>query len=119
MANKRTPVLKKHKEFNDIKVDGRRVRLSPWLLFTFLVNDFGHLRAGWTISSKVGGAVQRNRYKRWCRQFFNSLNLLDKSLSFDVNIVFLAGTLKDGKELKYEEFKLLMEKGISQLRKAA
>lgn len=88
-------------------------------MFCYLPNKFGHLRVGWTVPTKVGSAVKRNRFKRWCREFFKSLNSQDKDLSYDVNIVFLAETGKRDKEIKYEEFKLLMYNGLKRLSKIA
>lgn len=119
MASNRLLVLRKHKEFDDIKSNGSRVRLGGVLLFCYLANSYGALRVGWTVPSKVGTAVKRNRFKRWCREYFKSLNSQEKQLSFDVNIVFLNDVSKRDEELKYEEFKQLMQSGIKRLAKNA
>jgi ribonuclease P protein component len=43
---------------------------NAWLVLYGAVNDVGHPRLGLTVSRRVGGAVERNRWKRLVREAF-------------------------------------------------
>jgi ribonuclease P protein component len=82
----------------------------------FKKNQLDHSRYGWTASRKVGSAVIRNRLKRWCREYFRSV---DGSLkqNLDINVVFKPTNLEFYKSLKHSEFSETIERGWSQLAK--
>lgn len=50
-------------------------------------------RIGVTVSRKVGGAVQRNRVKRWVREYFR-LNRTELQPSSDIVVIARAGADK-------------------------
>jgi ribonuclease P protein component len=43
---------------------------NSWLVLYGAANELGHPRLGLTVSRRVGGAVQRNRWKRLLREAF-------------------------------------------------
>ncbi len=48
-----------------------------------LANRLGRSRVGFTVTKKLGGAVERNRIKRMLREIYR-LNRLSESGSFDI-----------------------------------
>ncbi len=48
----------------------RNSAANPWLVLNGAANDLGHQRLGITVSRRVGGAVERNRWKRLLREAF-------------------------------------------------
>lgn len=112
MANNRITVLKRSSDFERIKLSGKKIVPCRWLLIGFLKNDSGHCRVGWTVSTKVGTAVTRNKLKRWCRNYFKSADFSLKS-DFDINIVFRPTQQNDFyKELKFHIFKETLDKAF-------
>ncbi len=63
------------------------VKISHWLLFSFVKNQRGNLRVGWTYPTYVGPAVVRNRFKRWSREFVRHLTENVKNTPADINIL--------------------------------
>ncbi|MES2643735.1 MAG: ribonuclease P protein component [Myxococcota bacterium] len=51
---------------------GRKIR-SPHLLLVVCRGADPESRVGWTVSRKVGGAVTRNRVKRWLREVVRAI----------------------------------------------
>lgn len=41
---------------------------TPYLVLVLLPNDLDHNRYGFAVGRRVGGAVRRNRVKRWMRE---------------------------------------------------
>ena len=50
--------------------DARNSASNAWIVLYGAVGDAGHPRIGLTVSRRVGGAVQRNRWKRLLREAF-------------------------------------------------
>lgn len=67
-------------------------------------------RVGWTLPRNVGGAVVRNRLKRWTRDYLRARAENLKDIRFDVNLVF-RGQGKDSlKAVKREELEIELRK---------
>jgi ribonuclease P protein component len=80
--NRKSRILNKQIDFDDLRKSGKRFTYSRWLSINYFHNEKGYLRYGFTISAKVAPAVTRNRLKRLFRE------ILQKSLKsgFDPNI---------------------------------
>lgn len=64
------------------------IQITPWLIAGALKNNRGSVRVGLTIPTYVGGAVVRNRMKRWVRSFVQNMSEDKKSVAMDLNIIF-------------------------------
>lgn len=58
-----------HKEFDLVWKGGRKIHV-PHFLIVILQKNCGPTRLGLTVSRKIGGAVSRNRVKRFLREYF-------------------------------------------------
>ena len=76
-----------------MKERGTRLHAGEYVVIA-LRNDQGGPRAGFTVSSQVGGAVVRNRVKRWLREAFRSV--APALPSFDVVFIARAAAPKAG-----------------------
>lgn len=61
--------IRKGKDFASVRKEGKRITGKNFVVF-LKTNDLGIRRLGLAVSSKVGGAVKRNRIKRLFREFF-------------------------------------------------
>lgn len=61
--------LRKRPEFLELSRTGKKVHSANFLVIS-KVNGAGKARLGITVSGKVGNAVERNRVKRFVREFF-------------------------------------------------
>lgn len=61
--------LLKGKDFASVRKEGKRIAGKSFVMF-LKTNNLGIRRLGLAVSSKVGGAVKRNRIKRLLREFF-------------------------------------------------
>jgi ribonuclease P protein component len=80
--------VRKRAEYLAIQNEGRRFSSPHYLLFVRPAADAAHpARLGLTVSRKVGGAVQRNRVKRWIRECYRRMK---DTLPAGVDIVVVA-----------------------------
>jgi len=79
----KTESLKENRDFKRLYHRGRTVVGSCMVLYT-QPNRLGRNRLGITASTKVGGAVQRNRARRRLKESFRALGLKQ---GFDIVIV--------------------------------
>lgn len=77
--------LLKSKDFALVKKDGKRITVNNLIIF-LKTNDIGIRRLGLAVSSKVGGAVKRNRIKRILREIFR----LNKEVFPASNDIFIS-----------------------------
>jgi len=68
---KKAARLRRRREFLAVQERGRKLPAGPYLVL-LLPNGCGRARLGITVSSKVSGAVGRNRVKRWVREAFRA-----------------------------------------------
>lgn len=110
MVNNKLTTLTKSSDFLRLKENGRRKKLSPWLLVNWNSNDLGYLRVGVTIPKKVGNAVTRNYLRRKIKEVTRALLKEGPIGGLDVNFVFLPQK-SDGffKELSKLEFRTAVE----------
>src|SRR3989304_8120135 len=65
----KTERILKNKDFVSVRKQGKRFTSKGLVLF-LKINSLGIRRLGLAVSSKVGGAVKRNRIKRLLRELF-------------------------------------------------
>ncbi len=85
------------------------MRVSPAFFVVFKPNSLGHLRVGWTLSRKSGGAVDRNKVKRYLRESLNKFPDKNK-YPMDCNFIFQSCTHKD-----VESFNIFYKKTFSKV----
>ena len=66
---RRADRVRLHREFDHVYQRGRRVA-GRYALLHAVPNGLGRPRLGTTVGRRVGGAVVRNRVKRWIRETF-------------------------------------------------
>ncbi|MFN7905037.1 MAG: ribonuclease P protein component [Pseudobdellovibrionaceae bacterium] len=108
----KTTSLRTIQDFEILKENGRRRKILPWVLVSFMFNKLGYHRLGVTASKKIGSAVMRNRLKRWCRNYLRQ-NHPKSDRTYDFNVIFLPQNTKTNREFyqtrKYSEFKQSMD----------
>lgn len=76
----------KSKDFALIRKEGKRVASKNFVIF-LKVNSLGIRRLGLAVSTKVGGAVQRNRIKRLLRECFRlNKEILPPSMDIFISV---------------------------------
>lgn len=90
-------------DFLRVYDEGRRVREGGFLLF-YLRNDAGRHRLGVTVPSRLGGAVQRNRVKRWLREIFRHNRQALGGVPLDVVLNVSEGGIGAGQRRLQEAF---------------
>lgn len=118
MANNQLNVIRRKQDFETLKLSGLKVTPSRWLLLSFKKNDLEYCRFGWTIGGKVGNAVVRNRFKRWCRDYFRQSQSSSK-VCLDLNVVIRPGQQEFYKQLSHSEFLESLDKGWKSVLKMA
>ncbi|PIS09948.1 MAG: ribonuclease P protein component [Bdellovibrio sp. CG10_big_fil_rev_8_21_14_0_10_47_8] len=105
MGNKSKAIsLKRSSDFDLIRIEGRKKKLSSWLLLSYKKNDLGCLRYGCTISRKVGNAVVRNKLRRWVREYFRRATSNGEIPEIDINFIFKPMPEGYYRELSHKEF---------------
>ena len=94
--------IKKKSDFEKLKKFGKRVYLTSWLVINVAKNSDNTVRAGYTISAKVGGAVIRNKLRRWRREIIRHW-AKENALGVDINVVFKPKESGFYKKLKFAE----------------
>ena len=115
VASKPIERLKKSAEFSRLKNEGRKVRVSSWLLLSFEKNELKILRYGTTVPRKIGTAVVRNKLKRWVKAFIYSSSEFH-TLEVDINFVFLP-TGQNCSKLKFAEVFEEFHKGLMKIKR--
>lgn len=106
---KRENRLKKNKHFNYIYKHGSWYKM-PDLSLVYIKTKVKPFQVGFSVSSKLGKAVVRNKLKRRMREIFNSLvPVIDRRY----NYIFVA---KEG--LKDKDFYQIKEEMLSIIKKA-
>ena len=90
---KKTATIKENRTFQRIYKRGRSA-LTPFLVLYCRPNNLGHNRLGVTVSTKLGGAVVRNRARRRLREVYR-LAQGDLVQGFDI-IAVARGRAVDG-----------------------
>lgn len=85
------------------------------MILSFKENELGVLRYGWTISTKVGSAVIRNKIKRWCREYFRTAVSDGFHPELDVNVVLRPMPKDFYQRISHEEFIRVLDKGFKSL----
>jgi ribonuclease P protein component len=84
--------LRRPFEFERVRKRGRSWT-THLLVLSVLGNDCGYNRYGFAVGRRIGGAVRRNRVKRWLRE---AVRCLHPSLVQGYDLVFIArGPLAD------------------------
>lgn len=84
--------VKRRHDFLVIKKQGKVHRTSHFLIIIDK-KKIGATRLGVTLTRKIGGAVVRNRIKRYLREFFR-VEYLSLPTSADISIIGLRGAEK-------------------------
>ena len=85
--------LRRRTEFLRVQTEGKRI-WSGDVLVIARQNTVGAPRLGITASSKVGGAVIRNRIKRWAREAFRGV--APKLGAYDIVVIARKGAATMG-----------------------
>ena len=80
---RRSETLRTTAEYRRLAREGAR-RHGPLLQLQLAPNRLAHPRIGTTVGRKVGGAVVRNRLKRWTRECYRRSALRAALPSFDL-----------------------------------
>jgi len=89
--------LKKNLEFKRVYKQGRSVA-NRFAVMYILHNGTPHRKAGFSVSKKIGGAVERNKLKRLFREVYR---LNQENLINGIDIVFIAR--QAAKEASFQE----------------
>lgn len=80
------------------------------------------LHVGWTIPAYVGGAVIRNRLKRWIREYLRTLDHGKENqkniIGIDVNFIFKKKSSEFFRKLERQDLYEVLDLGFKRLRKS-
>ena len=99
----RTYSLKRHKEFRFTYRTGKRVSTDCFTLVTARNRD-KRLQVGFSVSKKVGNAVERNRCKRRLKACFSGLL---SSVKQNGNLIFVAK--REALDIPFSQMQHMME----------
>lgn len=117
MGSKKTDHrLRARSDFERLKENGKKSSVRRWFVAVYTERTTGGLRYGFTITRKVGGAVLRNRLKRWGRECFRRLSDLE-TLAFDVNVIIRPMPEGFYDRITFQEFGEVFEKTLSPIQK--
>ena len=85
-VNKQVVTIRKSRDFLRLSEKGKYFSINSWLATKFILRADEELHVGWTIPGYIGGAVIRNRLKRWIREYLKTLDY-DKP-GIDINFIF-------------------------------
>jgi ribonuclease P protein component len=103
--------LKRSSNFKEAATEGRKLRLASWLTIHIVDSTDSKNYFGITASRKVGGAVIRNKLKRWVRNSVQTEKWPEKLEAKTVVFVFRPQTSEEFySSLKYAEFRELFKK---------
>ena len=97
-------------DFKKLKKEGIRAYPSAWMCLSAIKNNQKEVRLGWTVSRKVASSVIRNKIKRWGK-FYLRQNFKNQ-FYVDINIILKPRKDRFYRNLKYNEFIEVFEKGI-------
>lgn len=110
--------LKRKADFDLLKQTGKKVFPCYWLMVVYRENGLEESRFATTISKKIGSAVQRNRLKRWTREFFRKLEKESNwPIQVDLNLVFKSVGKDFYDKLEYQEFQQILYTGWGKIKK--
>ena len=99
-----------HKEFQNLFSSGKKIRTNPWFFISYKKSP--DLKVGWTLPRKMGGAVVRNRFKRWLKTLLKQ----EKGLFFHINFVFTSADKSFMKTMTYERFSDEFKRAVQKLK---
>ncbi len=109
--------LRSSKDFELLKAKGRRLSPTPWLVLQWKPNTTGEIRLGCTLPRYVGGAVVRNRIRRWCREHVRKWSApVSDDHSLDINIFFRRQGSEFYPKLKHQDLDLHLQKGLERIK---
>jgi ribonuclease P protein component len=88
---KKTDRILKRSDFLAVSLKGSKL-YNKYFILIFLPNEHKNNRLGITVTKRVGKSVERNKIKRYCREFFR-LNRCTIPENIDINIIVKKNTL--------------------------
>jgi ribonuclease P protein component len=82
---KKTDRILKRSDFLAVSLKGSKV-YNKYFILIHLPNEHKNNRLGITVTKRVGKSVERNKIKRYCREFFR-LNRCTIPENIDINII--------------------------------
>ncbi|MCB0384234.1 MAG: ribonuclease P protein component [Bdellovibrionales bacterium] len=113
-SQKRLKSLRSRSDFLEISRTGSQIKPCGWLILAHRQNTLREIRCGWTIPRYVGGAVVRNRLRRWCREYFRTHSSLRRK-SLDINIIFRRREKGFYKNVEREELYSCLDRAVGKL----